>query len=127
MCIRDSYRPNLSVFADVIQLMVNNQLHPELQTYFSANWFMALHKDPEDQTKLRPIGMGTAYRRITGKYLMMLLDEEIAKVLTPHGQWGIAVRGGIDFMIHTSRVLVERYLQPNYETRTAIALDLVNC
>ena len=121
------YRPNLSVFADITQLLVNNQLHPELQTYFSSNWFMALHKDSEDKTKLRPIGMGTAYRRITGKYLMMLLDEEIAKVLTPHGQWGIAVRGGIDFMIHTSRVLVERYLKPNTESRTAIALDLVNC
>ena len=121
------YRPNLSIFADVTQLIVNNQLHPSLQTYFSSNWFMALHKDTEDKSKLRPIGMGTAYRRITGKYLMMLLDEEIAKALTPFGQWGIAVRGGIDFMIHTTRVLVERHLKPNDETRTAIALDLVNC
>ena len=52
--------PNLSPLGQLLQLLLNDQMHPNLRTHFSSNWFMALHKDPHDPSKLRPIGIGTA-------------------------------------------------------------------
>ena len=57
---------------------------------------------------------------------MLLLDSELAQLMTPQGQFGIAVRGGIDFMIHSIRLQIERYMQPRQETRAMLSLDLIN-
>ena len=35
---------------------------------------------------------------------MLLSDSDIAQILTPLGQFGIAVRGGIDFTTHSARI-----------------------
>ena len=47
---------------------------------------MALHKDPTDPTKLRPISMGSALRRITGKYVMEQYGPAFAEHFLSHGQ-----------------------------------------
>jgi hypothetical protein len=76
--------------------------------------------------KLRPIGMGSAWRRLIGKYLIQVFAPQIAALFLPLGQLGIAVKGSIDLIIHTTKLQLELYLSPNQETRALPILDLEN-
>ena len=120
-------RPYLDTFTLVLQLILNNQLPTQVAHCFAANYFMALHKDPRDPSKLRPIGMGSAYRRILGKYIMEYFGHQFAAFLLPVGQYGIALRGGLDFILHMTRANIDRYLnKPNDPTRVLLLLDIKN-
>lgn len=70
--------------------------------------------------------MGTAWSRILGKHLMIAHEGAIAETLTPLGQFGMSVRGGIDFVVHSARVHTERHLQPGNEMRATLLMDLQN-
>lgn len=55
---------------------------------------------------------------------MILCAKPTVELLTPLGQFGIAVRGGINLVLHSTRILLERCLQPHKETRAMLLLDL---
>jgi hypothetical protein len=52
--------------------------------------------------QLQPIGIGTAYRRITGDVITNTFAADFAKLLLPQGQVGIIIHGGIEFLIHSN-------------------------
>jgi hypothetical protein len=120
------YYPHLGPFSAVAQLLLNAQLPPDTHQFVSSNWFMALHKDPDNPNKLRPIGMGPAWRRLIGKYLILVFAPQIAALFLLLGQLGIAVKGSIDLIVHTTKLQLELYLSPNEETRALPILDLEN-
>jgi hypothetical protein len=68
----DENPPRLYIrtFGQILRLVLTNNVPPAITPFLSTNRFIALHKDPNDETKLRPLGIGTAYRRIAGAYVM---------------------------------------------------------
>jgi Reverse transcriptase (RNA-dependent DNA polymerase) len=84
------------------------------------------NKDPNDPTKLRPISMGSALRRIAGKYIMTVYGPSFAEYLLPQGQYGIALNGGLQLMVDCARAQLHRYLEGPHPTRALLLLDLKN-
>ena len=110
-------------------LMLVNQistgcLPTELTQFFNANFFFALHKDKDDTSNLRPIGIATALRRVTSTHLSNCSSPYAAALMAPI-QMGIGISGGLDFITMTARMRAERHIHKKYE-RTMIFLDLTN-
>jgi hypothetical protein len=59
-------QPYMATFGFILNLILTNKIPPSIAPFITANRFIALHKDPQDESKLRPLGIGTAYRRIAG-------------------------------------------------------------
>lgn len=60
----------------------------------------------KDGTDIRPIAVGNIIRRLTAKCFSYALTEKAARIFCPH-QMGVAVRGGMEALIHTVRQVVE--------------------
>ena len=121
-----TFMPYLQRFGQVLSLILNNTIPPAIKPLLAASHFMALHKDPDDPTKLRPISMGSALRRISGKYIMTLHSETFARILLPQGQFGIAIKGGLQFIVDSIRTLIHRYISTLNPTRILLLLDIIN-
>ena len=118
--------PHFSAVATVAQLILNAKISTQAHPFLASNWFMALHKDPANPSKLRPIGMGSAWRRLLGRYLISVFTPEIAKLFLRYGQLGIAIKGSIEIIVHATKLQLEKYLSPGVETRALPLLDLEN-
>ena len=58
---------------------------------------------------------------------MSIFHNQIVQYLLPDGQFGIAVPGGTDFVIHLTQSLSNQFLSnPSNSTRVILLLDLVN-
>jgi hypothetical protein len=89
---------------------------------------MALHKDPTQPQKLRPIGIGSAIRRLLGRHITTALRPQIAAHLLPE-QYGIGISGGLDFIVtHLLATLEDTELLPptHPDRRAIIQLDFQN-
>jgi hypothetical protein len=119
--------PYLQTFTQLIHTIAHNKVPATVKPYLSAQYVVALHKDPNNLDKLRPIGIGTALRRITAACLMTQFGSTIAEVLLPHGQLGIAISGGLDFICHSTQAQLETFMPtPQASTRALLSLDIEN-
>jgi hypothetical protein len=119
--------PYLDAFCNLITLIAHNNIPPTVKPYLAAQYVVALHKDPQNLDKLRPIGIGTALRRITAAALMTQLGTTIAETLLPHGQLGIAISGGLDFICHSTQAQIEMFMPtPHQSSRALVCLDIEN-
>jgi hypothetical protein len=119
--------PYLATFSNLIQIIAQNKIPPAVKPYLAAQYVVALHKDPVNLDKLRPIGIGTALRRITAGCLMTHYGPNIAETLLPHGQLGIAISGGLDFICHSTQAQLETFMQtPSTSSRALLSLDIEN-
>jgi hypothetical protein len=62
--------------------------------FFSAYYFAAFHKAPDDLTCTHPLGISTALYHLVGSLIMSSFHNEIIKYLLPDGLFGLAVPGG---------------------------------
>ena len=123
----NSTRPYFNNMQQLLQLLVTAQLPPAVHSILGSNYFLALHKDPENLERLRPIGIGTALRRLTAKVALVHVSETVRPLLVAGGQYGIQVEGGIDFVAHTTTAAVHKHIiKPPTPTRALILLDLHN-
>jgi hypothetical protein len=119
--------PYLDTFHNLITHIAHNNLPPAVKPFFSAQYVVALHKDPKNLDKIRPIGIGTALRRITAAILMSQFNTAFAEILTPHGQLGIAISGGLDFICHSTQAQVSQFMPtPQQSSRALLSLDIIN-
>jgi hypothetical protein len=119
--------PYLDTFSNLIHLIAQNKIPPAVKPYLSAQYVVALHKDTTNLDKLRPIGIGTALRQITAACLMTQYGTTIAETLLPHGQLGIAISGGLDFICHSTQAQIETFMRtPRTSTRALLSLDIEN-
>ena len=70
---------------------------------------VALRKSEPDPTKLRPLGIPSAARRIAAKATLHLFRTNFAKYLLPFN-YAFDINGGIDFIISTMRLGVDEYI-----------------
>jgi hypothetical protein len=122
-------QPHLQTMTAILCLIINNQVPPSVARNLRACWFLALHKDPGD--KLRPIGIGSAYRRLASTVLVSIYNPIFASMLTQHGQMVVAVSGGINLLIRLVQANLDHHIlapiaADKHPTRAAIRLDLQN-
>jgi hypothetical protein len=118
--------PYIDNFTALLQLALDGDIPQECHPTFSCNYFLALHKDPDDHDKIRPLGIGSAFRRISAALAITVLGFDAAEFLLPQGQFGIGIPSGLDFIIHSTMADLERHLNPTAPTRALLMLDIVN-
>jgi hypothetical protein len=119
--------PYLETFHELITTIAHNNIPSTVKPYFASQYVVALHKDPHNLDKIRPIGIGTALRRITAATLMTQFSSAIAEILLPHGQLGIAISGGLDFICHSTQAQITTFMpSPQHSSRALLALDITN-
>eukprot|EP00956_Cyclotella_meneghiniana_P015018 scaffold22773_cov35-Cyclotella_meneghiniana.AAC.1 len=125
---------NADIHANIIALFTrfyNGNVHPLIVPYFTSTYLFCLHKDPDDPTKLRPIGVPTALRRILASHIAKTFRVRFARHLLPYYNYAIKVPNGMDFIVKTIQLQVDRFItQPQAAgrspSRCLISLDLRN-
>jgi hypothetical protein len=122
----------LQTLAKVLSLILNNDVPPGISEPLAHCRFLALHKDKTNLDKLRPIGIGTTWRRLASSILTITFADTFAGLLLPEGQFGLTIRGGLDFLVHSANCQFETFITtPTANNlppqRAAILIDLINC
>ena len=114
-------------------LFLSLKVPPHLWLFLNTNCVMALHKDfANDPEKIRPIGMGTAFRRALGRHIVFAFSKDFASYFVPLDQFAIGISGGTEFVAGSILHAMESMLQtspnrPSYqEPKAILQLDLVN-
>ena len=124
---------NPSVNADLqffFNAIFTNKIPPALQPYLRDTYLFCLHKDPNDPSKLRPIGVPTAIRRIIGNHIARSYRQRFALHLLPHN-FAVGVSNGQDFVIKTTQLAIEKYItgpqnEGHLPSRAVIFTDMTN-
>ncbi|MGH7955178.1 MAG: reverse transcriptase domain-containing protein, partial [Gloeomargaritales cyanobacterium] len=128
----DTSSVNISLFSELLSEMLQNQLPDEAREFFNSSRLIALHKDPTNNLKLRPIAIGSGIRRLLCGHISRVFRPYFSKFLAPY-QWGMGIPNGMDFVYLTTSALVDKYIsrsettmQNDSPTRALVQLDLKN-
>jgi hypothetical protein len=100
------HQPYFNDFNDLICLILQNHIPLSIQNVFSANYFVAFHKDPDNCKPIRPLCSGTTLCHLAGSLIVSIFHNKIIQYLLPDGQFGLAVPGGTDFAIQSAQSLI---------------------
>ena len=115
---------------ELFNLIYQGKIPHAARHFFTDTYLFCLHKDERDNTKLRPIGIPTAIRRIIASHIAQQWKDKFALYLLPYN-FAVGVPNGMDFIIKTMQMSIERFIdQPQQEnkspTRAAVFVDLTN-
>ncbi len=102
----------------------------EIAPYLRDTYLFCLHKDPDDPSKLRPIGVPTAVRRIIGNHIARTFKSRLAHILLPLN-YAVGVPNGQDFAIKTTQLAIEKFItapqsKGELPTRAVVFTDMKN-
>ena len=105
----------------------NGDVPPKIVKILCTTYLAALSKDPTDHTKLCPLGIPSAIRRITDSHVN---QRRFAQYLLSFNV-AIGVNGGINLITNTFRLGVEQYItnkenKDNTPTWALVSLDIKN-
>ena len=103
----DSINP--SDVTQFFQNIANAEIPSRVTELLRTTYLVALEKDTNDKTKLRPLGIPSAIRRITAIALLKQFTPLFARDLLPYN-FAVGVHGGCDMVISTIRNGVEKYI-----------------
>ena len=114
----------------LFDLVYNNIVPMTIQCYFRDSYLFCLYKDPEDLTKLRPIGIPSAMRRIITSHVAISTRQRFARRILPYN-YAVGVDGGMDFIIKSMQLSTGKNIQiPQQEssplTRAIVFADISN-
>ena len=120
----------LDVIAKFFTILANGDVPPRILRILRTTYLVALHKDPTDPLKLRPLGIPSAIRRITAISILHMYKSRFAKYLLPFN-FAFGIHGGVDFITTTLRLAVDKYMiQPEkagrLPSRALVSLDIRN-
>ena len=111
--------PNSSIKPDlhyIFDLIYQNKLPQPIKRYFTDVYLFCLHKDPTDTTKLRPLGIPTATRRLIASHVAHTLRDKFASHHLPYN-YEVGIPNGSDFVIKAMQLSIEKFIQtPNEPT-----------
>ena len=125
------YTKKQKILAKFFTIIVNNSNLPEkIGDILRTTYLVALEKDPTDLSKLRPLGVPSAIRRIAAILLLHQYRSKFAEYLLPFN-YAIGVNGGIDIITNTMRLGVEKYItnlenSGRFPSRALVSLDIRN-
>jgi hypothetical protein len=114
----------------IFNQIYQNNLPPAIHRYFTDVYLFCLHKDPNDTTKLRPLGIPTAIRRLIASHVAHTFRGKFAHHLLPYN-WAVGAPNGNDFIVKAMQLKIEKYIstpesQGHLPTRAAVFFDLTN-
>jgi hypothetical protein len=68
----------------VLNSVLTNRVPPDIIPSLSSNWFVPFFNGPSDHTKLRPIGIGTSWRRLAGDIIPSLSSNRFVAFSMVH-------------------------------------------
>ena len=106
------------------------QLPECIKRYFTDVYLFCLHKDPNDTTKLRPLGIPTAIRRLIASHVARTLRDKFSSHLLPYN-YAVGVPNGSDFVVKAMQLSIEKFIDHpqrtnKLPTRAAVFFDLTN-
>lgn len=105
--------------AKLADLAKNGKIHKNIVKIFYSGRLIAFIKDNGD---IRPIAVGTYWRRLAGKIACSDIKESLSQKLKPH-QLGYGAKGGAEAIIHA----VRSFVNMNHDQPMAlIKLDYIN-
>jgi len=116
---------------DVFDLVYRNAIPPKISPYFTDTYLFCFFKDPDNPTKLRPIGIPSAMRRILAGHVSAVFRHQFATPLLLYN-WAIGVHQDMDFIIKAMQLSVKKYIiipqsKDQAPSRAAVFLDLKIC
>ena len=114
----------------IFDQIYNNNIPQTIKRFFTDVYLFCLHKDPADATKLRPLGIPTAIRRIIATHVARTLKSKFAAHLFPYN-FAVGIADGSNFVIKAIQLAVEKYIDSRQQqdllpTRAAVFFDLTN-
>jgi len=125
------YTKKQKLLAKFFSIVANNSNIPEkIGNILRTTYLVALEKDPTDLSKLRPLGVPSAIRRITAICILHHYRSRFANHVLPFN-YAISINGGIDIITTTMRLGVEKYIKKledsgRFPTRALVSLDISN-
>jgi hypothetical protein len=101
--------PNLALFRSFLDILDHASIPDDIIPFFSASYFIALHKDIHDDAKLYPIGIGTHLHHILGN---LESHHHLANFATSvwHFQFAVGIPSGMQLLTHSIQSLILKYL-----------------
>lgn len=90
----------------LFNLIYSGQIPTITKKFFTDTYLFCLHKDNNDPSKLRPIGIPTAIRRLIASHIAITMKDKFATHLLPHN-YAVGVNGGMDFIIKAMQLSIE--------------------
>ena len=114
----------------IFEKICQNDIPPTITRYFTDVYLFCLHKDPSDPTKLRPLGIPTAIRRIIATHVARTLKQKFAYHLFPYN-FAVGIEDGANFVVKAMQLGVEKYIDMPQQndclpTHAAVFFDLIN-
>eukprot|EP00956_Cyclotella_meneghiniana_P012275 scaffold17443_cov38-Cyclotella_meneghiniana.AAC.6 len=118
--------------AQFFSKVTNGEVPEKFKLFLRQTYLVALEKDPDDKTKLRPLGVPSAIRRISSILILSEYSPTLAEYLLPFN-YAVGVSGGVDFIIKNIQLGlgVDKYItqkenQNELPTRALVSLDIKN-
>lgn len=118
--------PYTRTLTHLINIILAGRVPPTAARALVATHVVALHKDPNNLAKLRPLGIGSSLRRVACTAAAHALRDTFAQHFVPAGQYGVRLSGGIVFALHTTTLQIERYVEQPNPSRALLMLDITN-
>ena len=114
----------------IFDLIYQNKLPTSIKRYFTDVYLFCLHKDPTDHTKLRPLGIPTAIRRLIASHVAHTLRDKFASHLLPFN-YAVGIPNGGDFVVKAMQLSIKKYIENPQQhnalpSRAAVFFDLTN-
>ena len=111
------------------QIFLNNIPQP-IQHYFSDVYLFCLHKDPNNPTNLRPLGIPTAIRQLMARHVAQTFKAKFAEFLLPYN-FAVGIPNGGETIINAIHLSIEKFItnkeaNQGTPTRAAVFFDLKN-
>ncbi len=117
-----------------IQQLFNHIYQGKIPTrakhFFTDTYLFCLHKDQHDESKLRPIGIPSAIRRIIASHIAKQWQDKFALHLLPYN-YAVGVQNGMNFIIKAMQLWIDKFIiQPqknnSLPSRATIFVNLTN-
>ena len=127
----------LQLIQHFLSVLLNHTFSRSLWSILTTNYVLAFYKDYRNRpTKIRPIGIGTAWRRLLARHVVKSNLPLILQHLSPF-QLGIGVSGGTELLaiylqgisdMHITRPssFLDAQGHPSLPTRCIVKFDLAN-
>jgi hypothetical protein len=107
-----------------------NTLPPPIRQNFTNVYFFCLRKDSLYKSKLRPLGIPTAVRRLIASHAAHTFHKKIASIMLPFN-YAVGTPNGTNLIINMMQLQVEKYislpqLTECIPTHAAVFFDLTN-
>ena len=104
-CHTTQNRSTITLITNFINLIISGDILPEVREWFSGGRLCALAKEDGE---VRPICIGSVWRRLASKVVCSILQPKFLEFLAPT-QIGVAVKSGAEILIHEVDLLYRTF------------------